>query len=174
MCRYLGSWKFHISAILDNKYGFKSGTSMATPHITGVVANLLNINNDLTMDIINKILVNNGGIIIDGKCENDYNCTGAIYECGKMWNNNNTEWEDPRYADDITYSTLFPLSSTEIIIVIVCCAVGGCLILFCVICCIKKCCCNKNKHQNKKKDNLKYQKINNIIYNIHYKIISKK
>ncbi len=45
------------STMPDNNYGFLNGTSMAAPHVTGMVALLLSKKNDLSVDNIKNILM---------------------------------------------------------------------------------------------------------------------
>lgn len=44
------------STLPGNKYGFSTGTSMATPHVAGVVALMLSANQGLTEAEVRKIV----------------------------------------------------------------------------------------------------------------------
>ena len=48
---------FVNTTLIDGKYNFTSGTSFATPHVSGAAAILLNKNNDLTPSEIKSLLV---------------------------------------------------------------------------------------------------------------------
>ncbi|MFX8988233.1 S8 family serine peptidase, partial [Acinetobacter baumannii] len=46
-----------LSTILNSGYGFKSGTSMATPHVAGVAVYLLSLNPNLTTQQLKDTLM---------------------------------------------------------------------------------------------------------------------
>ena len=49
-----------LSTVLDNGYGFKSGTSMSAPHIAGVAALLLTLDPELTTAQLKDVLMTTG------------------------------------------------------------------------------------------------------------------
>jgi len=63
----------------NDKYAYMSGTSMATPHITGLVANLLTANPSLTLSGIKSALASNSFNV--GSCTSGSTCKGAYYSC---------------------------------------------------------------------------------------------
>jgi subtilisin family serine protease len=80
-------------ASYDNAYAYFSGTSMATPHVTGVAALELGKNPSLTADQLKAILMNTGKSL-----SNTYWATRS----GKMINAYNALTSDPKsYDDDI-------------------------------------------------------------------------
>ncbi len=68
-----------------NGYQFLSGTSMATPHVTGVVGLLLSINPNLTVSQIRNAILNTGeaspllnGVVSSGRRLNAFNALNSI------------------------------------------------------------------------------------------------
>jgi subtilisin family serine protease len=47
-----------LSTLLNNQIGYLNGTSMATPHVSGVAALILSVNPDLTVQEVNDIIEN--------------------------------------------------------------------------------------------------------------------
>ena len=68
--------KYIYSTIPNNKYGFKTGTSMATPIVAGVVSQIMRVNKNLSVrDIYNLIC---STTTHNEKLENRVKCHGYI------------------------------------------------------------------------------------------------
>ena len=125
-----------IAANNDYSYGYKSGTSMATPYISGLVANLLYINPSLNYDEIKTILLTET-INIDGSvCNNKYECNAVLYKC-----------ESSTIKD-----TEIHLSTLDIVLIVLG-VIAASLLLFCLILYVWK---RRHFHRERKeKNNLK-------------------
>eukprot|EP00484_Ammonia_sp_Unknown_P019193 CAMPEP_0197034308 /NCGR_PEP_ID=MMETSP1384-20130603/12463_1 /TAXON_ID=29189 /ORGANISM="Ammonia sp." /LENGTH=525 /DNA_ID=CAMNT_0042464223 /DNA_START=256 /DNA_END=1833 /DNA_ORIENTATION=+ len=119
------------SADSNEEYAFLSGTSMATPLIVGVIANLLAVQPTLSFNgVLDALLANSSEVAYD-QCD-QYECRAPVYACGKR-----------EYGDEIPWEYERPWSLMEIILIIV----GGVVVVGLVICVITFCkdrCCGKN------------------------------
>jgi subtilisin family serine protease len=74
-----------FSTLPGNSYGLKSGTSMATPHVAGVAAVMLSLNDMLTVLELKELLMNYGdpvpaldGICVSGRRLNAYSSLDEV------------------------------------------------------------------------------------------------
>jgi subtilisin family serine protease len=74
-----------LSTVLNNSYAYKSGTSMATPHVSGAAALLLSMKSGLTVQDLKTNLMTNGdpvgalqGKTVSGKRLDVYNDISAV------------------------------------------------------------------------------------------------
>jgi subtilisin family serine protease/subtilisin-like proprotein convertase family protein len=75
-----------FSTLPGNGYGTSSGTSMATPHVAGVAALMLSVNNELSVSELKDNLMNTGdlipalsGLCVSGKRLNAYNSLPPLW-----------------------------------------------------------------------------------------------
>ncbi|CCH68229.1 Alkaline protease precursor [Richelia intracellularis HH01] len=66
------------STIPNNEYDFYSGTSMASPHVAGVVALMLNANSNLTPDRVRQIIIETSGNNAHGIFSNTRDVSGYL------------------------------------------------------------------------------------------------
>ena len=103
-----------IASDKRDKYEYKQGTSMASPYIAGVVANLLYIHPNMSYDEVRQVLVMNAKPVRGGVCSSQFKCPRVQYVC-----------ESP---------LVFDLPHTLTILEIIFIALGCCL-----VCCILTC-----------------------------------
>eukprot|EP01083_Nonionella_stella_P064016 166483_1 len=107
----------------SDEYGYLSGTSMASPMIAGIVANMLAVQPALSFDGVLNALKNNSVRISSLQCE-EYECMAPIYACGQRV-----------YGED-KWEYRNKLGILEIVLIIAACALLGgvvtCIILFVV------------------------------------------
>lgn len=96
----------------NDRYTFLSGTSMASPLIAGIVANLLVVQPTLSFDGIKQALKENSTEVTFDKCD-EYECIAPVYACGKR-----------AYGDPIPFQPDYGLSTWEIILIIIGCCLG--------------------------------------------------
>merc|ERR1712129_162057 len=99
-----------IASDKNDKYEYKQGTSMASPYIAGVVANLLYVHPNLSYAEVRHVLFMNGKTVDD--C---IDCVRAQYVC-----------ESP-----IVYDLPHQLTVMEIAFIVV-----GSVVVFCLLVCI--------------------------------------
>ena len=109
-------WSAIPSADSNDKYTFLSGTSMAAPMVTGIVANLLLVQPTLSFDGIMQALKENATSVTFDKCD-EYECLAPIYACDKR-----------KYGDPIPFKPNMGLTTWQIVLIVI-----GCLILVFVV-----------------------------------------
>eukprot|EP00486_Rosalina_sp_Unknown_P008391 CAMPEP_0201577636 /NCGR_PEP_ID=MMETSP0190_2-20130828/24126_1 /ASSEMBLY_ACC=CAM_ASM_000263 /TAXON_ID=37353 /ORGANISM="Rosalina sp." /LENGTH=437 /DNA_ID=CAMNT_0048009887 /DNA_START=534 /DNA_END=1847 /DNA_ORIENTATION=- len=100
----------------NDRYAYLSGTSMASPMIAGIVANLLVVQPTLSFDGVLQALKQNSTTVSFDKCD-EYECLAPVYACGKR-----------EYGDPIPFQPDTGLLIWEIILIII----GVCLFV-CVV-----------------------------------------
>eukprot|EP01084_Bolivina_argentea_P195665 335605_1 len=126
-----------IASNKNDKYEYKQGTSMASPYIAGMIANILYINPQLTFNDIKTILLNtniNNYYVGGGVCDNEYKCKRAQYICESA----------------TIYDLPHVLTTLEIVLITLGCIVGVCIIILIIMWIVKK---KKQKDDDKYKDN---------------------
>ena len=122
-----------VASDKDSKYEYKQGTSMASPYIAGMVANLLYINPTLTFDDIKHILLDTTKSVSGDKC-NDYSCPRAQYTCQSA----------------LVYDLPYKLSTLDIVLIVLGSIAGVCIITIIIMYCVKK---KKQRDQNNQNEN---------------------
>lgn len=117
----------------DNKYEYKQGTSMASPYIAGMVANLLYINDALRFDDIKAILLSSDKKVSDGPCDSEYECYRAQYTCESA----------------LVYDLPYKLTTLDIVLIVLGCLAGVCIIVMIVMCVVKK---RKEREQDERQE----------------------
>eukprot|EP01083_Nonionella_stella_P144589 451671_1 len=110
-----------IASNKDNKYEYKQGTSMASPYIAGVVANVLYINPDLSFEDVKAVLLMNAQPVSGDECD-EYECKRAQYTC----------------QSSLVYDLPSELEPYEIILIVLAIVFFICIVVMCVTWCIKK------------------------------------
>eukprot|EP01083_Nonionella_stella_P306683 1075005_1 len=83
-----------VASAETDKYGYKSGTSMASPMIAGMVANLLHADNTLTLKEVKETLLENKVKVTGDECDT-LNCYAPVYECPEEEDKSEKPTEDP-------------------------------------------------------------------------------
>jgi len=105
-----------LASTSDDSYGMLSGTSMATPLISGIVANLLLVQPELGFDDVMDALLNTSATVSSDWCD-DNECLAPIYSCGFQ-----------RFGDEIPFDSGSGLSRAELSMIIL-----GCILVAAVI-----------------------------------------
>ena len=103
------------SSIADtsgDQYGYLSGTSMASPMIAGVVANILMVQPTLSFSGVIDALLNSSVNVTSDQCDT-YECRAPIYSCGIK-----------RFGEKISWNRNSGLSEIVLVIIIIGCTLG--------------------------------------------------
>ncbi|MCD7949087.1 MAG: S8 family serine peptidase [Erysipelotrichaceae bacterium] len=85
------------STIANDEYGYKSGTSMATPHVSGVAAIVWSIDNSLTGAEVKDLILSNSVTYDDVIVLNALMSVLGVID----------QKEDIEYSDDVSYGGIF-------------------------------------------------------------------